>query len=224
MRLMKNILFFLFVFFALGAKASDFVWNGKKNAKFSDASSWLIDNSPAASFPGIKDNIIFKSTIGSAKIIIDQNVEFKNLIIEDGSKIIFIVPQERNLTVHGSFNLNSKIKIEGKLNINFQTSEANAMFKSSGTQFTGKLYFNGKESIQVIDDISGCEKIILEEQTVNFKSKFIVTDEFQILSIKTNKSDLSLSISFLVETTLKTFVSSANFNSFEHTESSISFI
>ncbi len=171
------------------ANAADYIWVGKKHAKFSDPSSWSTNNSTSKNIPGSNDNIIFKKGT-SSNILLEQNIAVENIIVEDNVQLTFITSSVSVFTVEGSFVSESRIKLKGKIDLIFNTKVSNSKFAAGGTQFTGNIDFNGKRELIIIDDIQTTGNIILHDQKLIFNDQFIFCNVFQINSSKFNESEL----------------------------------
>src|SRR6478735_12604546 len=153
----------LLLLLVIDANAADYIWVGKKQAKFNDVSAWSDPGGNAKSIPGQGDNIIFKSGTNSV-ILIEGNISLNNIVVEENTKVTFVTGSASVIALEGSFNASDRLRLKGKFDLLFNTRSNNSIFKSSGTQFTGNIDFNGKESLTLIDDIQTEGNIVLHNQ------------------------------------------------------------
>jgi gliding motility-associated-like protein len=185
MRLNKFLLLFLWLL-ALESNASDFLWIGNANAKFSDATSW--SSLSAKRVPQVNDNIIFKRGQRKITVLLDESISINNLIIEKGCDITFISPSKTSISITGSFNSASRLKFKGQVDFRFLTGFENCFLLASGTQFTGDLFFSGSKELKVEGDLQTSNNIILENQKLNFNSNFIWCKDFKFSGTKSNQT------------------------------------
>ncbi|HYG51796.1 MAG TPA: hypothetical protein VD905_12880, partial [Flavobacteriales bacterium] len=145
--------------------AATYSWVGGKYANFSDPSSWSSFDQKHHTVPGPGDDIVFSNN-RDVRIVLDRDIELRNITVEKSAHVVFFVQRPVTITVTGSLNLKTRTYFKGKVGFNFETRSSSSSIKNSGTQYTGDIVFDGKHPLTVLDPLQTSGNIILRNQEI----------------------------------------------------------